>query len=73
MADVVINIDNLTFGDMEVLMSWKGGGGPESYSKALDVLDRCVEGGVRKLPIAMANDIVAAIEAAVVNETDEKN
>ena len=73
MADLVVNVENMTFGDMEVIMNWRAGGGPESFSKALDVLDRLVEGGVRDKPLSVANDIVEAIEAAVLPKEDEKN
>ena len=71
MTDIVINIDNLTFGDMEVIDGW--GKGQTDYKDALDVLDRVVEGGVRHLSLARIRDITDAIEAAVASATDEKN
>ena len=67
---VVVNLDNLTFGDLEVLDRWQTGGG--SIKDMLDILDKAVEGGVRNLPLTAMKDITQAIQAAV-GGTDQKN
>ena len=71
MADIVVNIDALTFGDMEIIDRW--GKGQTEFKDALDVLDRVIEGGVRSMPITRAEELMTAIYAAVDAATDEKN
>lgn len=68
---LIVNLDNLTIGDLELFDSWSRGEAP--IKNILDVLDRAVEGGVRHLPLSQIGDVVAAIREAVGEASNPKN
>jgi len=55
---IVVNLDAMTFGDMELL-----GSGKAPVSDMIAILDRVVVGGVRHLPLTAMKSIMDAIKA----------
>lgn len=58
---VVVNLDNLTIGDVEFFDRLTDAGTTEQ----LNFLDRCVEGDIRELPLPYLRDIMIGIQTAM--------
>lgn len=66
--NIIVNIDNLTMGDLEVLD--KAQRKETNVTDMLDLLDRVVEGGVRHLPLSAMQTIVDRIQEEVQRTTN---
>ncbi len=66
-SKIVIEMGNLTFGDLEVLESLSEGAenGNFKASDMVGFLDRVVEGGVRDLPLTQMSEVVETLTAAM--------
>lgn len=69
--NIVVNIDNLTIGDLEVLD--KAQRKETNITDMLDLLDRVVEGGVRHLPLSAMQTIVDRIQEEVQKTTNPQS
>lgn len=63
--EIVVNLENVTFGEIEKLMA---GTASMTLKDQLDILDRVVVGGVRNLPISLKDQIMEAIRKAVAGD-----
>jgi len=65
---VVVDVNRLTFGDLETLTAWSEAGDnveAKEIKALLELLNRVVEGGVKDIPIIYLDEIADKIMEAI--------
>lgn len=69
--DIQITLDKLTIGDLRIFNALKNGTAGEP--DLVDLLNRCVIGGVEHLPLSAMPQIAQALSAAIAESSNPKN
>ena len=67
-ARIEVSLDQLTIGDLDTLESFASGS--TKPGEITELLDRCVMGGARQLPLTAIADIVKALGEAISEMAD---
>lgn len=69
--DIVITLDRLVIGDLKLFAALKGG--TADQMDMIDLLGRCVVGGIDHLPFTALPQIAQALAAAMERSSNPKN